>query len=80
MSGGKFEYVQYRISEAAEEVCSYAKECESEYTPETLAKFSECILALRRASAMLQRVDWLASGDDGEECFHRRWREEVSPY
>jgi hypothetical protein len=26
---------------------------------------------------MAQRVDWLISGDDGEESFHQRWKEEL---
>jgi hypothetical protein len=28
---------------------------------------------------MAQRVDWLVSGDDGEESFMRRWEKEVRP-
>jgi hypothetical protein len=89
MSGGKFDYVQYRIGQAADEVEQYILRCESddvdeygykpEYTPETLEKFRECEKTLRRASEMLQRVDWLASGDDGEESFHKRWAEKVPP-
>jgi hypothetical protein len=87
MSGGYFDYVQYRIGEAADQVDSYIRRCESdevyeygnkpEYRIETLEKFRECEKTLRRASEMLQRVDWLASGDDGEDCFHKRWEEEV---
>lgn len=87
MSGGHFDYIQYRIEQAADEVEQYIRKCEStetdeygyreEYSPETIAKFRECESTLRRAAAMLQRVDWLASGDDGEDCFHTRWEEEV---
>jgi hypothetical protein len=87
MSGGHFDYIQYRIDQAADEVEQYIRKCEStetdeygykpEYTTETIAKFRECESTLRRAAAMLQRVDWLASGDDGEDCFHKRWEEEV---
>ena len=87
MSGGHFDYVQYRITQAADEVEQYIRRCElderdecgykPEYSPETLEKFRECERTLRRAAAMLQRVDWLASGDDGEDCFHHRWAKEV---
>ncbi len=87
MSGGKFEYIQYRFDQTADELNSYIRRLESgeaddygfreTYTPETLAKFRECEATIRRAAAMLQRVDWLASGDDGEDSFHERWAEEV---
>ena len=46
------------------------------FTDETLAKFVEARDTLRKAAEMIQRVDWLVSGDDGEESFHRRWEEE----
>ena len=49
------------------------------YSDETLEKFAEARDTLIRASKMVQRVDWLVSGDDGEESFHARWAEEV-PY
>ena len=87
MSGGHFDYIQYRIDQTADEVKSFIRRCESgerdeydyqrAYTPETIARFRECELTLRRAAAMLQRVDWLASGDDGEDDFHLRWADEV---
>ena len=87
MSGGHFDYIQYRIEQAADEVEQYIRFCDGgeadgydykpDYTRETIAKLKECELTLRRAAAMLQRVDWLASGDDGEDCFHKRWEEEV---
>jgi len=88
MSGGEFDYVQYRIEQAADELESYIRRCESEevdeygykpgYKEETLAKFRECEQTLRRSAVMLHRVDWLASGDDGEEDFHRRWAEDLA--
>lgn len=82
MSGGYFDYVQDSVEQAADEVNSCIRRFESkehkpEYTSETLEKFRECELTLRCAAAMLQRVDWLLSGDDGEDCFHERWAEEV---
>jgi hypothetical protein len=87
MSGGEFDYIQYRIGEAADMVEQYILRCDSpvtdkygykpEYSSETMLKFRECELTLRRAAAMLQRMDWLVSGDDAEESFHRRWAEDV---
>lgn len=87
MSGGRFDYIQYRISQAADEVNQYIRMCESderdeygykpEYSPETLQKFRECELTLRKASVMLHRVDYLSSGDDGEESFCSRWEHDL---
>ena len=48
------------------------------FSDETLAKFAEARDTLKRAGIMAQRVDWLLSGDDGEETFHKRWEEELN--
>lgn len=32
---------------------------------------------LKRARVYAQRVDWLLSGDDNEESFHERLKEEL---
>ena len=47
--------------------------------------FEECeaiapIDILRRAEIYAQRVDYLISGDDGEESFHSRLKEELEKY
>lgn len=91
MSGGYFDYVQYEIDDTADNIAAYIRRCEGtdnkdttnyhynyrpEYKQETIEKFKECENTLRRAAAMLQRVDWLASGDDSEESFHHRWENE----
>jgi hypothetical protein len=47
------------------------------YNPETIEKFKLAVDSLRIAATMAQRIDWLVSGDDGEESFHRRWDEEL---
>ena len=77
MSGGHFDYIQYRFEEIAEEVRVCAFRGRGEYSAETLARFEECAQTVKRAGDMLQRVDWLVSGDDGEETFHERWAVEI---
>jgi hypothetical protein len=87
MSGGYFDYVQHRISESADELEGYISRCESggvdmygdkiEQPPAVLARLRDCELTLRRASAMLHRVDYLICGDDSEALFFKRWDEEV---
>lgn len=89
MSGGHFQYQQYRIEDIAVEIDEmigsnddqsldeWGQRRGNNYPPEILEKFREAAHTLRQAAEMAQRVDWLVSGDDGEESFMRRWEKEV---
>ncbi len=89
MSGGYFDYQQYRAFDIAAMIDELVESnddtsldeygsCRGRgYEPETIAKFKEASKVLKRAAVMAQRIDWLVSGDDGEDTFHRRWNEEV---
>lgn len=87
MSGGHFNYAQYHITQMAEDIDTLIRNNKQpdeygyvrDYTPETLKRFQEAVDTLKAAHAMVQRVDWLVSGDDGEESFHERWDKEVKP-
>lgn len=48
-----------------------------DYTPETLREFRVAIGYLRKAAIYAQRIDWLISGDDGEDSFHERLKEDL---
>lgn len=48
-----------------------------EYPADILARFRESAHELRRVGEMAHRVDWLVSGDDGEDTFRERWSDEV---
>lgn len=48
------------------------------YSAETIAEFEKAVKYLRLAFIYAQRVDWLVSGDDGEESFHERLKEELN--
>jgi hypothetical protein len=92
MSGGHFQYQQYRIEDIAVEIDEVIKSNDDEsldewgqrrgngYPPEIIQKFREAAHTLRQAAEMAQRIDWLISGDDGEDCFLRRWDKEVRDY
>jgi hypothetical protein len=92
MSGGHFEYQQYRIEDIArgieELVASNDDESLNEwgdrrgrgYSAETIEKFKTAVDTLRKAAIMAQRVDWLVSGDDGEDSFHCRWNKELEEH
>lgn len=49
---------------------------EFEY-PETLEEFKKGLKILKTAAIYAQRIDWLLSGDDGEESFKERLKEEL---
>ena len=84
MSGGHFNYDQYKIGYIADEVeelilkngseekdeWGYNKHCS--FSPETIEEFRKGLRILRQAQIYAQRIDWLVSGDDGEDTFHTR--------
>lgn len=80
MSGGHFEYQQYRLHDMAEEIQEILSSEDEyyDYSDETVAEFRKAIRYLQLAETFVQRIDWLVSGDDSEECFHRRLKEELA--
>lgn len=81
MSGGHFDYIQYRMEDIAVEIDSLISYNEGDpdyrYPSKIIERFREAAHTIRRAQEMAQRVDWLVSGDDGEETFLSRWDDEV---
>jgi hypothetical protein len=105
MSGGRFDYVQYKIDDIADSIerviekngrKKTKEELKSEgwhdpdwyekypedlyhlkYPDEVIEKFKEGVKMLRIAAVYAQRIDWLLSGDDGEESFLRRLKEDL---
>lgn len=47
------------------------------YSKETIREFRKAVSILKRAYVYTQRIDYLLEGDDGEESFHRRLKEEL---
>ena len=85
MSGGFFDYQQYRFGEIAKGIDTLINTNKQaneygysrEYSPEVLAQFELGKRLAVLAGIYAQRVDWLVSGDDGEDCFQTRLREEL---
>ena len=84
MSGGHFNYEQYKIDQIADEVeqliLNEAKpdlEDYQRFTPAIVAEFERGLYALRVAAIYAQRIDWLVSGDDGEDSFASRLAKEL---
>ncbi len=106
MSGGTFEYNQYRIRDIANQVeqeiyNSGREKTQSElkqekkyhydptYTPdpinyeypeEVLNEFKKAYTILRMAEIYAQRIDWLLAGDDGEETFIERLKQDLEVF
>ena len=93
MSGGHFDYNQHRIRDIADSVediirkngkkkdykieSSWESEYYYEYPPEVIEKFKEGLEILKKAAIYAQRIDWLVSGDDGDETFLERLKEDL---
>ena len=73
--------IRYEVLERESEHYYDENGCEmfyNDYTPQTLEEFRKAIHTLRQAAVYVQRIDWFLSGDDGEESFHKRLKEELS--
>lgn len=91
MSGGAFDYMEYRLGDWADQIqdniddneipydCSFTPDqwTGRRYSDETLAEFKETIKLLRQCKVRLKRIDYLLDGDDSEESFHKRLKEEL---
>lgn len=89
MSGGHFNYDQYKIGQIADSIQLLIDNNDSTernewgdrigrgYPPEVVDRFREAVNVLRKAQVYAQRIDWLVSGDDGPEGFLSRLGEEL---
>lgn len=86
MSGGAFDYNQYKIGEIAdqieEQIRTHSAGPKDEWyfnmKPETIVALGAAVRALRIAEVYAHRADWFFSGDDGEESFHERLKEDLA--
>jgi len=85
MSGGHFNYNQYIINDISDEIQDIINNnnipdeynCCSNYSEKTIEALTTTIAILKVAQAMTHRIDWLISGDDSEETFHVRLKEDM---
>lgn len=89
MSGGHFQHKQWEIGNIADEVEQLIITNDSEeldrwgdrkgchFNPETIEEFKKGLILLRQAYVYAQRIDWLVSGDDGEDSFHSRLKNDL---
>ena len=78
MSGGHYEYIQFKLDETI-------KQMEKDYKNESgYIKDDSILVAIQHTLSMLKmtrtyihRIDWLMSGDDGEDSFFTRLQEDI---
>ena len=89
MSGGYFEYQQYRLGQMADEIEDAIYKNDSEevneyydkkgngFSEDTIQEFKLAVWYLKQAMVYVHEIDWLLSGDDGEETFHERLKKDL---
>ena len=104
MSGGHWEYLQYRFTDVAEDIRKLIEKNGKEktqeeikysylsddflerypdekfhykYSDDMIEKFKEGLKHIELAQIYMQRLDWLLSGDDGDESFMSRLEEDL---
>jgi hypothetical protein len=92
MSGGYFNHKQYELayisdairdkieSNDSKHVDSWGSVVGRNYGEETLKRLKECVAFLCIAKIYAHRIDWLLSGDDGEDSFHARLNAELAEF
>lgn len=105
MSGGAFDYNQYKIGYIADEVEQLIKKSgrrktsqelkeerndpdwykqypedlrHGKYAPEVIKEFKKAVKILRKAEIYAHEIDWLISGDTGEESFLQCLKEKLN--
>jgi hypothetical protein len=89
MSGGAFDYREHHIDEIVEtieeailtndsiEKNEWGDDVGRHYSEETISEFKKAVEILKLAKVYAHRIDWLLSGDDGEDSFHERLGEDL---
>jgi hypothetical protein len=84
MSGGAFDYNCFRISQFAEELKNKIEENDNEingyapyYNQKTIEYLIECQKIIELSGKLAYDIEWLYSGDIGEETFQKRYKENM---
>jgi hypothetical protein len=92
MSGGHFIYNQNELRYLADDIQEIINTNDSEetdeygdkigrgYNDDIIDKYTEAVSLLRVVFEMVNRIDYLESGDDSEETFVQHWGESVPSY
>jgi len=85
MSGGHFDYVEHRFDEVVDELQrlidtndstekdEFGEEIGYHFNQYTINKFKIAKSAIAKSREMVHLIDYLVSGDTGEDTFHIEW-------
>ena len=89
MSGGFFNHNQYNLDQISadiedeiyyndsEEVNEYYDKKGNGFSEDTIQEMKLAVWYLKQAMVYTHRLDYLLSGDDGEETFHERLKKDL---
>lgn len=82
MSGGYFEYDQFRLTEHIEQLEEVINrgtlwEDGDDIPEDVLEEFKRGLKHFKLATLYMHRIDWLLSGDDGIDAFKRSLRDDL---
>lgn len=81
MSGGYFDYNQYRINDIADQIERVIENNdENRFSQPIIGHMKVALYYLKLASIYTHRIDWLLSGDDGEESFIQRLETDLDQF
>ena len=78
MSDGIWNYEQYSVQIAIEELEQLSSDELEELDAITQSNYFALIAELKKCYIHMQRLDWLLSGDDGQETYHERLAEDLA--
>lgn len=77
MSGGSLDYFYSRFDEPLDYLREKIRFGKKAYSDETIKLFQEAYNHLKESQVYAKRLEWLFSGDDGEDSFKERLEEEL---
>lgn len=91
MSGGYFDYVQFRFQDCGESLARVLngeekwtdyktdtqKPVRDFFSAATIEEFKTGLEIIKKAAVYAHRIDWLLSDDDTEDCFHERLKNDL---
>lgn len=73
-----FDYKQYILNDLSEKISEIA--AVNDFKPETIRKIRFAAKELKKASIMVQNIDWLLNEEQDEETFNLRWHSDVKDF
>ena len=77
MSGGSLDYFYFRFDEPLEKISKEIKWGKNKWSPEVLLEFQNALKYLKIAQVYSHDVEWLLSGDYGDDSFLESIKEEL---